>query len=126
MVGLSEFATLAKQYSDHNFVYPVHLNPNVQEPENRLLVGLNNVKLIESQDYLRFVYLMDKAELTLTNSGGIQEEAPSLGKPVFVMRDTTERPGAIKQEQLSSLEPIAIKLLMQYLSYFRIVNFIKQ
>ena len=89
-------ATLAKQYPDHNFVYPVHLNPNVQEPVNRLLAGLNNVKLIEPQDYLPFVYLMDKAELILTDSGGIQEEAPSLGKPVLVMRDTTERPEAIK------------------------------
>ncbi|WKD22031.1 UDP-N-acetylglucosamine 2-epimerase (non-hydrolyzing) [Pseudoalteromonas sp. KG3] len=88
-------ATLAKQYPQYNFVYPVHLNPNVQEPVNRLLAGLENVKLIEPQDYLPFVYLMDKSTLILTDSGGIQEEAPSLGKPVLVMRDTTERPEAV-------------------------------
>lgn len=87
---------LAKQYPQYNFVYPVHLNPNVQEPVNRLLVGLANVKLIEPQDYLPFVYLMDNSTLILTDSGGIQEEAPSLGKPVLVMRDTTERPEAIE------------------------------
>lgn len=88
-------AQLAKKYPAHNFVYPVHLNPNVQEPVNRLLVNLENVKLIEPQDYLPFVYLMDNSTLILTDSGGIQEEAPSLGKPVLVMRDTTERPEAV-------------------------------
>ena len=76
-------------------VYPVHLNPNVQEPVNRLLVNLNNVFLIEPQDYLPFVYLMMRSDIILTDSGGIQEEAPSLGKPVLVMRDTTERPEAV-------------------------------
>ncbi|TFY90823.1 UDP-N-acetylglucosamine 2-epimerase (non-hydrolyzing) [Pseudomonas kairouanensis] len=78
------------------FVYPVHLNPNVQEPVRRLLAGINNVHLIEPQDYLPFVYLMTRAYLILTDSGGIQEEAPSLGKPVLVMRDTTERPEAVE------------------------------
>lgn len=76
-------------------VYPVHLNPNVHEPVSRLLSGLDNVFLIEPQQYLQFVYLMDKSYLILTDSGGIQEEAPSLGKPVLVMRDTTERPEAV-------------------------------
>jgi UDP-N-acetylglucosamine 2-epimerase len=81
---------------DVQVVYPVHLNPNVQEPVNRLLSGCSNIHLIEPQDYLPFVYLMDRAYLLLTDSGGIQEKAPSLGKPVLVMRDTTERPEALK------------------------------
>jgi len=80
---------------DVQVVYPVHLNPNVQEPVNRILSGCDNIHLIEPQDYLPFVYLMSRAYLLLTDSGGIQEEAPSLGKPVLVMRDTTERPEAV-------------------------------
>jgi UDP-N-acetylglucosamine 2-epimerase (non-hydrolysing) len=76
-------------------VYPVHLNPNVQEPVNRLLTNLANVHLIAPLDYLPFIYLMNRAHIILTDSGGIQEEAPSLGKPVLVMRDTTERPEAV-------------------------------
>ena len=81
---------------DVQIVYPVHLNPNVREPVNRLLSGFDNVHLIEPQDYLPFVYLMKQSHLILTDSGGIQEEAPSLGKPVLCMRDTTERPSAVK------------------------------
>jgi UDP-N-acetylglucosamine 2-epimerase (non-hydrolysing) len=80
---------------DVQVLYPVHLNPQVQEPVKRVLGGLDNVHLIEPQDYLPFVYLMTRSYLILTDSGGIQEEAPSLGKPVLVMRDTTERPEAI-------------------------------
>jgi UDP-N-acetylglucosamine 2-epimerase (non-hydrolysing) len=76
-------------------VYPVHLNPNVQEPVNRLLSAIANVHLIEPQDYLPFVHLMARSTLILTDSGGVQEEAPALGKPVLVMRDTTERPEAV-------------------------------
>jgi len=86
----------AKAFPDVDIVYPVHLNPNVQEPVNRLLSGLNNVHLVEPLDYLPFVYLMSRSYLILTDSGGIQEEAPSLGKPVLVMRDTTERPEALE------------------------------
>ena len=86
---------LAIKYPNYNFVYPVHLNPNVQGPVNRLLADKRNVKLIEPQDYLPFVFLMDRSYLILTDSGGVQEEAPSLGKPVLVMRDTTERPEAV-------------------------------
>ena len=86
--------TLSEQ-PDVQVLYPVHLNPNVQEPVNRLLKGINNVHLIEPQDYLPFVYLMNRSHLILTDSGGVQEEAPSLGKPVLVMRDTTERPEAV-------------------------------
>jgi len=80
---------------DVQVVYPVHLNPNVQEPVKRLLGELGNVHLIPPQDYLPFVYLMSRAHLIITDSGGVQEEAPSLGKPVLVMRDTTERPEAV-------------------------------
>ena len=79
-----------------HFIYPVHLNPNVQEPVKRLLGGLNNVHLIKPLGYEPFVYLMQQAYLVLTDSGGVQEEAPGLGKPVLVMRDTTERPEAIE------------------------------
>lgn len=88
-------AQLAKENVDVEIVYPVHLNPNVQEPVNRLLSGLSNIHLIPPQDYLPFTYLMMKSHFILTDSGGIQEEAPSLGKPVLVMRDTTERPEAV-------------------------------
>lgn len=88
-------ADIAKAYPDCDIVYPVHLNPNVKEPVYRLLSDVSNVHLIAPQDYLPFVYLMSKSYLVLTDSGGIQEEAPSLGKPVLVMRDTTERPEAV-------------------------------
>lgn len=80
---------------DTQIVYPVHLNPNVQEPVRRILGDVSDVHLIEPLDYLPFVYLMSRASIILTDSGGIQEEAPSLGKPVLVMRDTTERPEAV-------------------------------
>ncbi len=81
---------------DVEIVYPVHLNPNVQEPVRRILGDCPRIHLIEPLDYLPFVYLMNRAHILLTDSGGIQEEAPSLGKPVLVMRDTTERPEAVK------------------------------
>ncbi|WP_095109652.1 non-hydrolyzing UDP-N-acetylglucosamine 2-epimerase [Pseudomonas sp. Irchel 3E20] len=89
-------ADTARAFPDVEIVYPVHLNPNVREPVNRLLAGIGNVHLIEPLDYLPFVYLMNRSYLILTDSGGIQEEAPSLGKPVLVMRDTTERPEAVE------------------------------
>ena len=89
-------ANIAKAHPDVQIVYPMHMNPNVREPVNRLLSTLNNVFLIEPQDYLPFVYLMNRCYLIITDSGGVQEEAPSLGKPVLVMRDTTERPEAIE------------------------------
>lgn len=88
-------AELAAAYPDTHFVYPVHLNPNVQGPVNASLGGFANVHLIEPQDYLNFIWLMDRAHIVLTDSGGVQEEAPSLGTPVIVMRDTTERMEAI-------------------------------
>lgn len=88
-------AEIARLHPDTQIVYPVHLNPNVSEPVKRILSGIDNIILIEPQEYLPFVWLMDRAWLILTDSGGIQEEAPSLGKPVLVMRDTTERPEAV-------------------------------
>jgi UDP-N-acetylglucosamine 2-epimerase (non-hydrolysing) len=89
-------ASTAKAFPDVEIVYPVHLNPNVREPVNRLLAGIENIHLIEPLEYLPFVYLMNRSYLILSDSGGIQEEAPSLGKPVLVMRDTTERPEAVE------------------------------
>lgn len=87
--------TLALKHPDWLMVYPVHLNPKVQQPVNEILGGIDNIQLIEPQGYLPFVYLMDRSDLILTDSGGIQEEGPSLGKPVLVMRDVTERPEAV-------------------------------
>lgn len=88
-------ALTAKQYPDIQILYPMHMNPNVREPVSRILGGVGNIYLIEPQEYLPFIYLMNRAFIILTDSGGIQEEAPSLGKPVLVMRDTTERPEAV-------------------------------
>ena len=88
-------ATLAENHPDIHFIYPVHLNPNVQKPVFSLLADKNNIHLIKPLDYAPFVFAMDRAKLILTDSGGVQEEAPSLGKPVLVMRETTERPEAV-------------------------------
>lgn len=92
--------TLTEKYPDVDFVYPMHLNPNVRKPIREVfgenLEGLGNMFFIEPLEYLSFVYLMEKSDIILTDSGGIQEEAPGLGKPVLVMRDTTERPEALK------------------------------
>lgn len=87
---------LAARYPAVQFVYPVHLNPNVQQPVNAILANVANVHLIAPLDYEPFVYLLKHSHIVLTDSGGIQEEAPSLGKPVLVMRDVTERPEAIE------------------------------
>jgi len=93
----SAIKILTENYPDVDFVYPMHLNPNVRKPIKEVFgeVQLSNMFFIEPLDYLPFVYLMEKSYLVLTDSGGIQEEAPSLGKPVLVMRDTTERPEAL-------------------------------
>lgn len=107
---------LTKKYPDVDFVYPIHLNPNVRKPIHEVfednLSGLGNMFFIEPLEYLSFVYLMEKSNIVLTDSGGIQEEAPGLGKPVLVMRDTTERPEA--------LEAGTVKLVGT--SYDKIVN----
>ncbi|MDN3697718.1 UDP-N-acetylglucosamine 2-epimerase (non-hydrolyzing) [Vibrio cortegadensis] len=89
-------AITAKTHPDAQILYPMHLNPNVREPVNRILADIGNIHLIEPQQYLPFIYLMSRAHIILTDSGGVQEEAPSLGKPVLVMRDTTERPEAVE------------------------------
>lgn len=92
--------TLSRKYPDVDFVYPMHLNPNVRKPIHEVfgsdLSNLGNMFFIEPLEYLSFVYLMEKSSIVLTDSGGIQEEAPGLGKPVLVMRDTTERPEALE------------------------------
>ena len=91
---------LAAKYPDVDFVYPMHLNPNVRKPIHEVfgedLTQYSNLFFIEPLEYLSFVYLMEKSSIVLTDSGGIQEEAPGLGKPVLVMRDTTERPEALE------------------------------
>lgn len=89
-------ASLADRFQDHSFIYPVHLNPNVLKPVHERLGSRGNVRLIAPQPYAEFVALMAGSRLILTDSGGVQEEAPSLGKPVLVMRDTTERPEAVE------------------------------
>jgi UDP-N-acetylglucosamine 2-epimerase (non-hydrolysing) len=89
-------AALSKAHPDTDLVYPVHLNPRVREPVHRLLGGLPNLHLLEPVDYLSLVWLLDRCRIVLTDSGGIQEEAPSLGRPVLVMRETTERPEGIE------------------------------
>ncbi len=97
--GFIDFCTalksIADQYPEWLLVYPVHLNPNVQKPVFDMLSGNHNILLIEPQDYLPFVWLLDKCDLVITDSGGIQEEAPSFGKPVLVTREVTERPEAV-------------------------------
>jgi UDP-N-acetylglucosamine 2-epimerase (non-hydrolysing) len=90
-------ADIAEEHSDVEILYPVHLNPNVRQPVTDILAArqLRNVRLIDPVDYLPFVYLMGRAHLIVTDSGGVQEEAPSLGKPVLLMRENTERPEAV-------------------------------
>lgn len=117
---------LAERFPETHFVYPVHLNPNVREPVGRILGHYcgKNVHLIEPQSYLPFVALMNRAYLILTDSGGVQEEAPSLGKPVLVMRDTTERPEAVTAGTVKivgttreSIESESIRLLTDEKEY---------
>lgn len=86
---------IALNHDDVQIIYPVHLNPNVQKPVHDILAGIDNIKLIDPLAYPAFVWLMTQSYLIITDSGGVQEEAPSLGKPVLVMRDTTERPEAV-------------------------------
>ncbi|WP_334471529.1 non-hydrolyzing UDP-N-acetylglucosamine 2-epimerase [Arsenophonus sp. PmNCSU2021_1] len=117
-------AEIAKNHADVQVVYPVHLNPNVSEPVQRILQGINNINLIDPQDYLPFIYLMNNAYLILTDSGGIQEEGPALGKPVLVMRDTTERPEAVEAgtvrlvgTQTENIVQAVTQLLTDYHAY---------
>lgn len=105
--------SLAEAHGDVEILYPVHLNPNVQEPVKRILGGTPSVHLVDPQDYLPFVYLMDRATLLITDSGGVQEEAPSLGKPVLVMRDTTERPEAVTAGTVKLVGTDAAKIVAE-------------
>lgn len=107
------------QFDDVEILYPVHLNPNVQEPVKRVLGNRQNVHLIAPQDYLPFVYLMDRSYLILTDSGGVQEEAPSLGKPVLVMRDTTERPEAVEAGTVRLVGTDAVKIVSEATTLLR-------
>jgi UDP-N-acetylglucosamine 2-epimerase (non-hydrolysing) len=102
---------LSRRYPDHRFVYPVHLNPEVKGHVDQLLGGLANVQLIAPQGYRNFVALMAHARLILTDSGGVQEEAPSLGKPVLVMRDTTERPEGVEAGTAVLTGPHAARII---------------
>jgi UDP-N-acetylglucosamine 2-epimerase (non-hydrolysing) len=106
-------AALATRFEHHDFVYPVHLNPNVRELVHERLRGLSNVKLIAPLAYAPFVALMQACHIVLTDSGGIQEEAPSLGKPVLVMRDTTERPEAVEAGTVRLVEPSAERIVQE-------------
>ncbi len=102
---------LADQFADHRFVYPVHLNPNVQKPVYDRLGDYENIKLILPQPYREFVALMNHCTIALTDSGGVQEEAPSLGKPVLVMRDTTERPEGVEAGTVKLVGPHADRII---------------
>lgn len=123
--GLAKLASR----SDVEILYPVHLNPNVKQPVYELLGALGNVHLIEPQEYPAFVYLMARSHLILTDSGGIQEEAPSLGKPVLVMRENTERPEAVEAGTVrlvgtnpDKIEGAVLELLDSPLVYYRMAQ----
>lgn len=114
--GFEEICTALAELAgrdDVELVYPVHLNPNVQEPVLRLLADIPNVHLIAPLDYLPFVYLMHRSHLIITDSGGVQEEAPSLGKPVLVIRDTTERPEALEAGTVKLVGTDAMKIVLE-------------
>jgi UDP-N-acetylglucosamine 2-epimerase (non-hydrolysing) len=123
--------TLAARYTDIHFIYPVHLNPNVQEPVQRLLSGHYNIILTNPLNYPEFVRMMERSYIILTDSGGVQEEAPSLGKPVLVMRDTTERPegveaGSVKLVGTSSISIInAFVELIENESTYKLMSSVK-
>ena len=117
---------LAEMYPEVDFVYPVHLNPNVQKPVNELLNCIPNVYLIRPLEYLPFVYLMKHAYFILTDSGGVQEEAPGLGKPVLVMRDTTERPEAVDAGTVKLVGTDIDKIMQSSISLFEDKNVYRQ
>ncbi len=107
----SAIKTLAERYPTHNFIYPLHLNPNVQTPVSNMLADIANIQLIEPLDYSLFVKLMSESHIILTDSGGVQEEAPSLGKPVLVMRDETERPEGVEAGTVKLTGPHADRII---------------
>jgi len=105
--------TLSERYTHYNFIYPVHLNPNVLEPVHSILGKLPNVRLLGPQEYSLFVKLMRSSHIILTDSGGVQEEAPSLGKPVLVMRDETERPEGVEAGTVKLVGPHADRIISE-------------
>tara|TARA_B100000212_G_scaffold175979_1_gene132471 strand:+ start:745 stop:1875 length:1131 start_codon:yes stop_codon:yes gene_type:complete len=115
--GFLKICEAIKHISSNNnnlqIIYPVHLNPNVQEPVSKILSGIDNVHLLEPLGYLPFVYLMNRCDIILTDSGGIQEEAPSLGKPVLVMRESTERPEGINAGTVKLVGTDAQKIISE-------------
>lgn len=115
--GFLKICEAIKHISSNNnnlqIIYPVHLNPNVQEPVSKILSGIDNVHLLEPLGYLSFVYLMNRCDIILTDSGGIQEEAPSLGKPVLVMRESTERPEGINAGTVKLVGTDAQKIISE-------------
>lgn len=117
---------IASKNNKIEIVYPVHLNPNVQKPVNEILQNINNVHLLPPLDYLPFVYLMNKSNIILTDSGGIQEEAPSLGKPVLVMRDNTERPEALSAGTVKLVGTDSIKISDEVHKLLNDINFYKK
>jgi UDP-N-acetylglucosamine 2-epimerase (non-hydrolysing) len=102
-----------EKYSDADLVYPVHLNSNLRQPVNEILTGVDNVHLNEPLQYEPFVYLMDQSHIILTDSGGIQEEAPALGKPVIVMRNITERPEALQVGTVKLVGPDFDRIVLE-------------
>jgi len=104
---------LALKNSNIDIVYPVHLNPNVQKPVKEILSNIDNIYLIEPLEYQEFIYLMNKSYFIITDSGGVQEEAPSLGKPVLVMRDTTERPEAVNAGTVKLVGTNKVKIVKE-------------
>lgn len=109
----SAIKEIALRYPDVDLIYPVHLNPNVQQPVREILNGLDNVILTDPLEYLPFIYLMERSHIILTDSGGIQEEAPSLGKPVLVMRTTTERPEAVEAGTVKLVGTDKVKIVSE-------------
>ena len=124
----SAIQKLALDFPDIYFVYPVHLNPNVKKPVKRILDNINNIKLIEPLEYKLFIYLMKNSYLVLTDSGGLQEEAPSFGKPVLVMRNVTERIEAIKLKTVKLVGTDqnkiinAVSLLLKNKKYYKLMS----
>lgn len=104
-------STLAERFPHHNFIYPVHLNPNVQKPVYERLGKFSNIRLVPPQAYSEFVAMMEASTVVLTDSGGVQEEAPGLGKPVIVMRDTTERPEGVDAGTVKLVGPNADRII---------------
>jgi len=122
----SALKTIAKKNPETQIIYPVHLNPNVEQPVYELLSGITNIKLVKPLAYAAFIWLMGKAYLIITDSGGIQEEAPSLGKPVLVTRDTTERPEAVEEGTVLLVGTDTQKIIEETQKLISDINYYKE